>query len=220
MTLSHPPSSCLLIYRWRVCTTPSHHFVYISLNRLLLQGPWDQRPLVSIACLVMSYHLLWSWALVVQSYTIWQCRPSTLYMACLFYLFRLQLWTSVSLTSCCPPSRICGQTVGVSSEWLFVADPFQFWVCHMFHGLFFALSNWYVGFFGNSTSQMPAVCLWSFCCMSRFHTHIALCWTLLSPVYVFGVVGDVLTFPNILHGLCYFCSCLWWWVGSVEGWAY
>ena len=39
-------------------------------------------------------------------------------MACLFYSFRLQFGTSVSLTSCCPPSCSCGQTVGVSSEWL------------------------------------------------------------------------------------------------------
>ena len=60
---------------------------------------------------------------------------------------------------------VCGQTVRVSSEWLFVADPFQFWVCHMgpvsvgVHGLLFALSNWYVESFGNSTSQMPADCL-------------------------------------------------------------
>jgi len=49
-------------------------------------------------------------ALVVQSYTSWQCRPSTLYMACLFYSFRLQFRTSVSLTSCCPPSCTCGFT--------------------------------------------------------------------------------------------------------------
>jgi len=44
------------------------------------------------------------------------CRPSTLYMACLVYLFRLQFRTSVLLTSCCPPSCICSQTVRVSSE--------------------------------------------------------------------------------------------------------
>ena len=49
----------------------------------------------------------------------------------------------------------------------------------------FCSVNWYVGSFGNSTSQMPAVCLWSFCRMSRFHTQIALCWTLLFLIYVF-----------------------------------
>jgi len=61
----------------------------------------------------------------------------------IFYLFCLQFRTSVSnfLLSCI---CICSQTVGVSSEWVFVADPFQFWVCHVFHGLFFALSSWYV----------------------------------------------------------------------------
>jgi len=52
---------------------------------------------------------------------------------------------------------------------------FSSWVFHIFHDLFLAASNWYIGSFGNSTSQMPAVCLWSFYCMSRFHTHIALC---------------------------------------------
>jgi len=158
---------------------------------LLLQEPWEKHPLVSIACheqnWVSTFYDLGPncSALVVQSYTSWQWHPSILYMACLFYSFCLQFPTSMSSTSCYPPSCICCQTVGVSSEWLFVADPFQFWVCHIFHGLFFVLSNWYVGSFGNSTSQMPAVCLWSFCCMSRFHTHIALCWMLLFPIYVF-----------------------------------
>ena len=37
-----------------------HPSSYIVL--LLLQEPWDQRPLVSIVCLVMSFHLLRSWA--------------------------------------------------------------------------------------------------------------------------------------------------------------
>ena len=91
-------------------------------------------------------------ALVLQSYTSWQCRPSTPYMTCLFYSFNLQFRTSVSkfllssILHMWPNSRSF-------SEWLFVVDPFQFWVCHIFHGLFFTLCNSYVGFFGSSTSQ-------------------------------------------------------------------
>jgi len=36
---------------------------------LLLQEPWEQRPLVSIACLVISFHLLRSWAKLFSSYS-------------------------------------------------------------------------------------------------------------------------------------------------------
>ena len=40
-----------------------------NLLLLLLQEPWDQRPLVtqSVACLVMSFHLLRSWAKLFSS---------------------------------------------------------------------------------------------------------------------------------------------------------
>jgi len=44
--------------------------VYVCMQsprELLLQKPWDQRPLVSIACLVMSFHLLRSWAKLFSS---------------------------------------------------------------------------------------------------------------------------------------------------------
>jgi len=81
-------------------------------------------------------------------------------------------------------------TVGVScvhAHGLFVADPFQFWVFHIFHGLFFLLcptDTYNNRSFSNSTSQLTTVCL-CFCCMSRFHTHTPLCWMLLFPIYVF-----------------------------------
>jgi len=148
------------------------HVLHLLL--LLLQEPWD--------------HLLRSWAKLFSS-----CSPvlHQLTMSSIHSLHGLPLLfvpstiPNVSVFNFLLSSILhMWQTIGVSSEWLFVADPLQFWVCHIFHGLFFAMSNWYVGSFGNSTSQMPAVCLWSFCCMSRFHTHIALCWMLL---YVFFV---------------------------------
>jgi len=48
---------------------PEHGSLLPSLQELLLllQEPWDQRPLVSIACLVMSFHLLRSWAKLFSS---------------------------------------------------------------------------------------------------------------------------------------------------------
>jgi len=125
---------------------------YSDSTKLPLQESWDQHPLVSIACLVMCFHLLRSWAKLFSSCSPVLHRLHQLTMlsihsvhGCLFYSFCLQFRTSVSLTSCCAPSCICSQTVRVSSEWLVVADLFQFWVFHIFHGLFFALSNWYIG---------------------------------------------------------------------------
>jgi len=149
----------------------------------------------------MSFHLLSSWAILFTSCSpvLHQLTMSSIHS--LHGLFIRSIYNSKHqcLTYCCPPSCICSQTVGVSSEWLFVADPFQFWVCHIFHGLFFALFNWYVESFGNSTSQMPAVSLWSFCCMFRFHSHIALCWTLLFSIYVF-ITRDSVAIARIYHG--------------------
>jgi len=59
-----------------------------SLLLLLLQEPWDQRPLVSIACVVVSFHLLQSWAKLFSSCSpvLHQLTMSSIpfYMACLF----------------------------------------------------------------------------------------------------------------------------------------
>ena len=64
-----------------------------------------------------------------------------------------------------------------------------------------------IGSFGNSTSQMPAVCLIFLLYVQVSHPYTGS--TVLNAVVSsirFCVVGDVLTFPNILHGLCFFCS--------------
>jgi len=104
-------------------------------------------------------------------------------MACLFYSFCLQFRTCTvfnfllsSILHMWPNSR--------SFLWMALCSR-SFSILSLSHisWSFFTLSIWYVGSFGNSTSQMPAICLWSFCCMSRFHTHIMLCWTLLFPIY-------------------------------------
>jgi len=42
-------------------------FWFVFSKLLLLQEPWDQHPLVSNACLVMSFHLLWSWVKLFSS---------------------------------------------------------------------------------------------------------------------------------------------------------
>jgi len=143
--------------------------------------------LVFIACLVMSFHLLRSWAKLFSSCSavLHQLTMSSIhFLHGLPLLFVPSTIPNISVFNFLLSSILHMWPNRVSSEWLFVADPFQFWVCHIFHGLFFTLSNWYIWSFGNSTSQMPAVCLWSFSCISRFHTHIALCWMLLFPVYV------------------------------------
>jgi len=44
-----------------------HNMLQLTIIILLVQEPWDQRPLVSIACLVMSFHLLRSWAKLFSS---------------------------------------------------------------------------------------------------------------------------------------------------------
>ena len=71
---------------WRVCSWYTAFIRYINIwvevfgiwvsrctrstpyrEVVLLQEPWDHRPLVSIACLVMSFHLLRSWAKLISS---------------------------------------------------------------------------------------------------------------------------------------------------------
>jgi len=51
----------------RVCSYRPFRGHFPELDLLLLRNPSDQRPLVSIACLVMSFHLLRSWAKLFSS---------------------------------------------------------------------------------------------------------------------------------------------------------
>jgi len=173
---------------------------------LLLQEPWDQHPLVSIACLVMSFHLLRSWAKLFSSCSqvLHQLTMSSIHsLHGLSLLFVLYTIPNIRVFNFLLSSILHMWPNSWSFLWIGLCSR-SFSILSFSHisRFFFALSR-YTGSFGNSTSQMPAVCLWSFSCMSWFHTHIARCWTLLFPIYVFCVVGDVLTFPYILYGLCY-----------------
>ena len=49
------------------------------------------------------------------------------------------------------------------------------------------------------------VCLIFLLCVQISHPYSTVLNAVVSNIR-FCVVGDVLTFPNILHGLCYFCS--------------
>ena len=123
---------------------------------LLLQEPWDQCPLVSISCHVMSFHLLQSWAKLFSSRSpvIHQLAMSSIHsIHGLPLLLVPSTILNISVFNFLLSSILHVWPNSRSFLWIaLVADLFQFWVFHIFHGLFFTLSNWYVGSFGNASS--------------------------------------------------------------------
>jgi len=166
-------------------------------NEVVLRVFFFRNHGTSTRCLVMSFifcdHGPNCWALVVQSYTSWQCHPSTLYMACLF-LFVPSTIPNISVFNFLLSSILHMWPNSQSFLWMALCS-WSFSILSVSHISQFVFRPVQLihRIFGNSASQMPAVCLWSFCCMSTFHSHIALCWTLLFSIYVFCVIGDVLT---------------------------
>ena len=149
----------------------------------LLQKPWNQRPLVSIAWLAMSFHLLRSWAKQFSS-----CSPALpqLTMSSIHSLHGLPLLFvpttipdgTISLPVVFPPAYVAKQSEfhpngSSSSSYSFISGwhtqpnkikgqalcsrSFLILMFHIFHSLFFTLSNWYVNTAAIASKMTTAV---------------------------------------------------------------